>query len=664
MTRLYYMPIFKLINRSLFTAVLCLLNFCSYSQTPSTGAGRTQPYGQVDTADLKMTECDFDKGANAVVLFDKTDVNTGFSSTGVSVHRRIKILTKKGTDEGNITLTYISRHGLESISDIEGVTMNLENGNVTYSKLDKTQIIKQASDKNFKKITFTLPNVRQGSVIDYRYKLSLGYEGAFPTWEFQEQLPVRYCELNAAIRNDYSYKIIPNVKQEYVKNTKTAWVKGSDTVGYNYTWAFKNIGSFSNEPFATSRKDNIQRIIFILSAIKFTAHGNLRPIGTTWFALSRELVTSDEFKPEPDLPDPDGIIAAAKKLKTDEEKIAYIFSKIKIAIKWNKEDSWYPFVGVKQAWQKKLGNSSDINLILYSFLRAADIKCSPVLVSTRENGKIHTGYPEIDGFNKTVISATVNDKKSYLLDASDKYNSWKAAPMDILNTIGFFIEPEFNTTMLLNPIKNDEASRRISFVNAQITASGKLDGQVQINRFSYNRVVSLQSYDELGEKKYLDGLRDDDNNLKITSYKRENVEQDTLPLTETVAFQLDLAGSDDNYIFVNPNIFSSFRSNPFLSENRISDIDFGSVDYYAINGLYKIPQGYKIESLPKPTSLMMPDTSITFKRVVAAAENAISVHYTINYKRAVFAADEYPAIRDFYKKMFEMLNEQIVLKKI
>jgi hypothetical protein len=59
----------------------------------------------------------------------------------------------------------------------------------------------------------------------------------------------------------------------------------------------------------------------------------------------------------------------------------------------------------------------------------------------------------------------------------------------------------------------------------------------------------------------------------------------------------------------------------------------------------------------------MPDTSIAFKRIATEQEGLITVRYTINYKRAVFPADEYPGIRDFYKKMFEMLNEQIVLKR-
>ncbi len=59
----------------------------------------------------------------------------------------------------------------------------------------------------------------------------------------------------------------------------------------------------------------------------------------------------------------------------------------------------------------------------------------------------------------------------------------------------------------------------------------------------------------------------------------------------------------------------------------------------------------------------MPDKSITFKRIVAEQDGDILVHYTIDYKRSLFLKDEYPSIHDFYKKMYEMLNEQIVLKK-
>jgi hypothetical protein len=110
-------------------------------------------------------------------------------------------------------------------------------------------------------------------------------------------------------------------------------------------------------------------------------------------------------------------------------------------------------------------------------------------------------------------------------------------------------------------------------------------------------------------------------------------------------------------------LFTGFRTNPFLSENRNSTIDFGNLSLYSIKGLYKCPAGYKTESIPKPVSLSMPDNSISFKRIVSEEDGSILVNYSISFKKAIFTTDEYPGIRDFYKKMFEMLNEQIVLKK-
>ena len=50
-------------------------------------------------------------------------------------------------------------------------------------------------------------------------------------------------------------------------------------------------------------------------------------------------------------------------------------------------------------------------------------------------------------------------------------------------------------------------------------------------------------------------------------------------------------------------------------------------------------------------------------RILAEQDGLLVVRYIIDYKKTRYTKDEYPSIRDFYKKMYEMLNEQIVLKK-
>jgi hypothetical protein len=41
----------------------------------------------------------------------------------------------------------------------------------------------------------------------------------------------------------------------------------------------------------------------------------------------------------------------------------------------------------------------------------------------------------------------------------------------------------------------------------------------------------------------------------------------------------------------------------------------------------------------------------------------VIVYYVINYKKSIFPRSEYTDIHDYFKKMTDLLNEQIVLKK-
>jgi hypothetical protein len=142
------------------------------------------------------------------------------------------------------------------------------------------------------------------------------------------------------------------------------------------------------------------------------------------------------------------------------------------------------------------------------------------------------------------------------------------------------------------------------------------------------------------------------------------MEIDTLPLTQKIDFNLALTGSDENYIYFSPHLFMGIDANPFLNENRFSDIDFGYLKFYSINGIYKLPAGFKSDALPKSVSMTTPDGSIVFKRLIAEQDGSILVRYSIDQKKSIYFKEDYADLHVFYKKMYEMLNEQIVLKKI
>jgi hypothetical protein len=190
-----------------------------------------------------------------------------------------------------------------------------------------------------------------------------------------------------------------------------------------------------------------------------------------------------------------------------------------------------------------------------------------------------------------------------------------------------------------------------------------MNGTAQIISDSYYRAHHLLQYDDLGEKKYIDDLTEYNNDLKITSLKLEDAETDTVPLTQHIDFDLNLSASDGDYIYFNPNLFTGLRTNPFLNETRNSSVDFKYNSTNIISGIYKIPDGYKVDALPQNQNITMADKGISFKRMMVEQNGTVQVNYTITRKKTIYTKEEYPGLYEFYKKMFEMLNEQIVLKK-
>lgn len=656
----------------IFTLVILVaFTLAAKAQTPPSIAPETQPFGTIDKEDLEMKACDFEKDANAMYLFEKGSAyyDAAFVLTE-EYHKRIKIFNDNAKDEANIRIEYYGGDHAESITGLQAQTINLVDGKIEITKLDKKLLYIQHVDKNRDVMVFTMPNVKAGSVIEYKYRWTTSAFYNLPDWYFQEKIPVRYSELNTEIPEMLYFKPQVHTRGPYFKDITSNGAAntggGADAVTYTTQKelrAMANVPSLPDEPYMSSDKDNLECIIFQLTSVR-PLGGFISTFADTWPKIGGILADDDDFGSQlkRKLNNEEEIISKATALKTDDEKIAYVFNAVKNAMKWNESDRWYTNDGTSKAWENKTGNSTEINLILYHLLKKSGLNAYPMVVSTREHGKVNPYYPSLYQFNRAVVYIPVDSTKNYVLDATGKYNSYNETPAYLLNSSGLYIDKSKNTYDILF-LQKTEPVRQVVLINAEIKPDGKMNGTAQITSFSYNRINAVKKYKTDGEKKYTDYLRDDDNNLKISSIKFENMEVDTLPLTQNIDFNLDLTGSDDNYIYFSPNLFTSLHSNPFLSENRFTDIDFGYRNNYTINGIYKIPAGYKIDAMPKSISMSMPDKSITFKRMVAEQDGSIVIRYSIDYKKSMYFKENYPEFHEFFKKMHEMLNEQVVMKK-
>jgi hypothetical protein len=615
-----------------------------------------QSFGKVDKADLEMTKCDFESDANAEILFDKGDTyfDTQYN-VNTDRHKRIKIFNDNGKEEANIRIEYFSYNRAQYITNLQAETINLTNGVAEPIKVDKKQIFTEVVDKYHSALVFSFPNVKPGSIIEYKYRLTSVSVGNFPDWYFQSDLPTRYSELNTNIPDILTYKRLTNLHSPYVVDKTNS----SNT----RTEAMANIPSLKDEPYMDARNDNSERILFQLLSIRIPGYYTPN-FQDSWEKVGQNRIDNEDFGGQLNrkLAGEEVIINKAKALKTDDEKIAYIFNEVKNSMKWNDVYDINSTDGTPKAWEKKVGNSAEVNIILYHLLKKSGLTVHPMMVSTRKNGRINPGYPSYYQFNSAVAYIPVDSAKYYVLDATSKYNLYNQIPSNFLNSFGLSLDNE-NKAYDLQFLQQPEPVRQIVLINAEIKPDGKMAGTADVSSFSYNKMNYTKKYKTDGEKKYNDFIREDNNNLKISSLTFENMDVDTLPLRQKINFNLELTSGDENYIYFNSNLFTGLKTNPFLAENRFTDIDFGYRDNYAITGIFKIPAGYKVDVLPKSISMAIPDGTVVCKRLVAEQDGSIMVRFNIDHKKSMYFKENYPEFREFCKKMYDMLNEQIVLKK-
>lgn len=607
-------------------------------------------YGEIDTADLKLQACSFDKGANAMILFNTGKLSYYNNGTiEVERRRRIKVFSNEGASAGNIRLEYWN--GIEDIKNIQAETINLKGNKIEITAVDKKLIYSQKVDKQHRVFIFTLPNVRAGSLIEIKYTWKTYNPYNFPNWLFQDVLPTCYSELSAVFDYRYNFHIIKKITQKIKADTTYLNAKTGDR---NHLWSMENVPGFRLEPYMRSIEDNFQGVYFKPGrSLRF------------WDGIATQIKNDEDFGGQLKLPlaNETEIVNNANEIKIYNEKLAYLFNTVKNALKWNNTNRWYADDGIQKAWLSKTGNSTEINLILYRLLKASGVKASLLVLGTRDNGEMELANPSFSRLNKTVVRVPIDSLNFYVMDACGKYNTYNNTPAELLGLNMLIVDMENIKTDVIK-LKTAVPSQEVVFVNAEISTDGKLKGAVQKTMSNYKRTERLEYFDAVGEKKYItDALQNGNSGIEIRDHQFLNTEIDTVPLREDFSFKLELTGSDQKYIYFSPNLFTGLGLNPFLSELRLSDIDFIFLNSYNIYGSYKIPPGFKADAIPKPLTVVMPDNSIVFSRNVSEFEGAVIVKYKVDFRKTYYQRIEYPELRLFFKTMYDLFNEQIVLTK-
>lgn len=645
-----------------------------YLSVTVTAQKSISPYGKIEKAEIEMKDCDFDKGAVAVKLLDWGNTYYTKGTVGVSEFKtifekrtRIKILKEKGIALADIKIRFSTSENGEQITKFNASTYNADAaGNIKTTPVTRQSIYTKKINKDYSEMIISFPEVKVGSIIEYKYTMERETMSQLPDWFFQGDIPVKYSEYQLAIPQIFRFIVKPSVidpmeEKKKVANEIIARANGVvSTKILTTNYIMRNLAAIKEEPFMGASKDYMQRLEFQLTQIDY-GNNKISDLRSSWSDVLEELNNDEHFgvQLKKEMFDLLSFIDEVKSMKEEDARIKKILNTVRQQIEWNGENAIYTDKGITKAWAAKKGNTADINLLLINLLNAAGIKAFPILLSTKDNGQVSPYYLQLSQFN--TVMAYIPQKEGYLvLDATDKLTHYRLIPEKIVNSKGFIVDDDEGQW------KDIEAGKHkykiTAAVQGNIDTSGIMKGNALVSCLDYAKTQRCESWlqDKAQFKK--DYFLNRDVALKIELLTVNNAAVDSLPLEQSVKFSMQLSGSGD-YKYFSANLFSGFDDNPFIADDRIADIDFGYQQEYVLFVNCAIPDNYKFDVLPENMSMIMPDTSIIFSRSIQAEENLLNLKIAILFKRPVYAATLYPELKDFYKKLFAKLNEQIVIKK-
>ena len=613
-------------------------------------------FGKIEPSDLSMKSCSYEPDAPAMVLFDVGEVSYNISQYSISIEtqrrKRIKIFNQEGIAQADIKIPFYHKDGFEYVTKISGVVYNLsENGQVEKTNLQKKFIYTKKINDNWSEVSFALPNVKAGSVIEYKYMLyKKNSISDIEDWNFQTDIPVLYSAYNLRIPEYFDFTYLITRRQEVA-------VYKSDDILKGHWFIMRNIPSLKDEPFTVGVKDYLQKIDFQLAGIKYQ-DGSYKSFRNTWQKLIDEIMDAEWFGKQlnRNVGDVQSLKAQNEKSVSAKEKMINTYRFVQRNFNWNGSNSIGSFNGIRDAWDKKSGSTGDINLTLVNLLREENISAFPLLVSTRSNGKLNPVYPFLDQFNAVYVYAEV-DGEMYILNAAEKYNPVNLYPYDVQLTNAFIVDRKNHRWIFIN---DDKKLQQQVVSNLLIDSTGKLSGVSTIKSANYAKNFRTNTYRSGKLKELLSSNEGID--VRIDSILVKNDKPEEPELQQIVSFNAELNRSGD-YLFLPMDIFSGLGKNPFVAEKRQTDIDFGFSQKYEMNGSLQFPPGYELEELPKNVKMILPDSSISFRRTIQNAEGFISFWISLEINRPQFTVEEYDGVKEIYKRIYDFLSEQLVFKK-
>jgi hypothetical protein len=678
--------------RKLFILCAFLLLFLSPVHSQQATTATIEPnlkYGKPSKEELSLTSYAPDTTATAIYLFHQGQsdfvYHDGFQLT-TEHWVRIKILKPQGVSYADVSVPYYSPtdrdEGQERASDIEGCSYNMENGKCIKTSMKRESISFERINNLYKMIKFSLPAVKEGTVIEYHYKLYSDYFSHIDNWMMQEELPMLYNQYKITIPHVFIYNIELRGKDYIQVKQRDSSIHATEREGGSVggvskdftvsaqetTFTSRNLPAIrQDEPYCWCPEDYKVQVSFDLQGTQFTPN-EYKPYSQKWEDVDNQLLKPENtqfgkylsftnpFRPETK--------QAYNSEMSFEEKIICAFQILKKKMAWNGRYQLYS-KELEKVIPKGNGSNADLNFILISILKDFGLEAYPVVLSRRSSGMLPYNFPSLQKLNTFIVAVyDINKQKYVFLDGSMDVPALNILPLEL----------SVNKARILSPKVKEEKK----WVNVMALADNKsfmkIEARMEGNQVKGHRSTILYGQEaveyQANEKHKQDSIvsapesnASQKNKLTVTNLKVKKQENDWALIEEEFDFVLQ-TDQTDSHLYINPMLFPQLKSNPFIQTERVLPIEFPYPYKFTMLTTLTLPEGYEVEETPQPQVIRTQGDGLQCKYMIQRQGNTISLNYIFHLKEPIFLTEQYKQLQELWTKAIEKNNALIVLKKL
>jgi transglutaminase-like putative cysteine protease len=688
------------------------------SMVPRLAYGQFQP---PSPDELKMTSDPKAPGAAAVYLYreEREDDEHHFRT----VYARIKVLSEAGKEAATVHVVYHKNFVFYATGDNSSrmasgtatswsapdpnhagedprIDTNATGGHVEIAAIEgrvihpdgtivpltgsPTDLLKlKEGNSQFNEMTFNMPGVEVGSVIEYRYQVRYDRFQSAPEWQVQQPffvhqaryqfhpaaqfLPARQVGGGSSGSQDTSAILGPHGEMDTDIRSVNVLPPGAkvqvDGQGYYYC-DLTDIPAIPDERFAPPLGAQIYQVNFFYTDTPDAKDFWQREMSAWMKEVNQYTAPSALTKST--------AAEATAGATTPLEKAKKLYALVEKLENTDFVGNAVPFVtpehvptgNVDTVLEKKSGNSEEIALLYFSLLRAAGVESRPQRITSRNRSTFSSQFMDPSQLDTVLIGVTADGKET-TLDPGQRL-----APFATLHWThsgaGGVAMAGGKVEVIITPLQTNKDNTIVRVGNLAVTPQGAVSGTLKVGLTGQEALylrqlglrgdpgVAKQTLEKLLAAEVPDGIEAHVDHIA-------NMDDADKQLIAVVPVSGTLANLTGNHIVLPRLFFETKETDPFPSEaSRTLPVDMHYPALEKEQITYDLPAGFALEGTPQDAQLKWEDNAV-YGLTSKAEGSSVTTLRVLARGFTLLDAAEYGKLRDFYDKVAATDHQQLVL---